>query len=134
MTDRAWAIGNLRKKIAPSDVFPQLANLQWSVCLHVVGSENTPPRFLSRGANWLSSNIIPLLSAAHAGFALSAAKPPPFDPPGGPPGEGGFSRNSEKDQAPGDLGRLGDLGGGFLGITFLIFEEPLFGDLFSMAT
>ena len=32
-TDRAWAIGNLRKFGAPSAKFPQIANLQWSVCL-----------------------------------------------------------------------------------------------------
>ena len=29
-TDRAWAIGNLRKFGAPSAKFPQIANLQWS--------------------------------------------------------------------------------------------------------
>ena len=40
MTDRAWAIGNLRKFGAPSAKFPQIANLQWSVCLHVAPSGN----------------------------------------------------------------------------------------------
>ena len=33
VTDRAWAIGNLRKFGAPSAKFPQIANLQWSVSM-----------------------------------------------------------------------------------------------------
>ena len=45
MTDRTWAIRNFRKMFAPSEKNPQIANLQWSVCLHVAQSGNTPPRF-----------------------------------------------------------------------------------------
>ena len=41
VTDRAWAIGKLRKFGAPSAKFPQIANLQRSVCLHVAQSGNT---------------------------------------------------------------------------------------------
>ena len=41
VTDRAWAIDNLRKFCAPSTKSPQVANLQWSVCLHVAQSGNT---------------------------------------------------------------------------------------------
>ena len=47
VTDRTWAVGNLRKKIAPSEHFPQIANLQWSVCLSPCRSiREYTPRFL----------------------------------------------------------------------------------------
>ena len=41
VTDRAWAIGNLRKLGAPSAKFPQIANLQWYVYLHSAQCGNT---------------------------------------------------------------------------------------------
>ena len=73
VTDRAWAIGNLRIFFAPSEHFPQFANLQWSVCLHVAQSENTPPQVLVWRARFLISSSIPPPRGASAGFALSGA-------------------------------------------------------------
>ena len=93
-TDRACAIGNLRKFGAPSAKFPQIANLQWSVCLHVSQSGNTfrdsfrsiwdyIPRFLSLNLG-LHSEVLAqsgntfrgssLLQGARAGFASMGAQ------------------------------------------------------------
>ena len=59
---------------------PQIANLRWSVCLHVVGSENTPPRFLSGGAPLLiSSHILPC-SRGHMRGLRSVGPNPPQNP------------------------------------------------------
>ena len=85
VTDRAWAIGNLRKFGAPSTKFPQIANLQWSVCLHVAhpgihpqGAPALRVPLLSRCPCFQGS---PLLSGAKCGVCAEWGQNPPFDPP-----------------------------------------------------
>ena len=74
--DRALAIVNLRNKCAPSAFFPQIDDFKWSVCLHVVGSENTPPRFLSGGAHLLISSMIPPARRCTCGVCAHRSTPP----------------------------------------------------------